>query len=356
MKIVLLIGGMVYGGAERVMANLANYLCRNNEVTLISLHEHPCEYELDVKIKFINGVNQRNPMYTAIRLRKLITKNIRADIVLSFLTHINILTIGSLVASKVPVVVSERNDPNFEPKQIHRKLLRSMLYPFASGYVFQTLGAQQYFSKKIIKKSTVIANPLFNINPPIADESMKKNEIVAVGRLTEQKNYNLLIDAFKIIHKKFPDYTVKIFGDGELREELERKINDLELNDKVFLMGTSSTILEDIRTSKIFVMTSNHEGMPNALMEALSVGLCCISTDCPCGGPGELIQDKENGLLIQVKDLDSLVNALTSVIKSDTLRVKMSNNAIQIKNHLNPNVIYEKWDSYLNSIAVNIKR
>lgn len=351
MRIMLVIGALSFGGAERVMANLANFLAEKHDVLLCTMFERETPYQIKENVKIKQGLAEDGKIASFRKIRET-AKKFKPDVVLSFLTQINIITILSLSGTKIPAVVSERNDPYFEPAQRYRKLLRSMVFPFASGYVFQTPDAKSYFSQRIQKKGTVIPNPVFvneKINP--VDVNRSKKEFVAVGRLTVQKNYPLMIKAFSEVAKVHPEFILKIYGEGELREELSDAIIKVKAEKNIFLMGASQTIHEDIVQSYGFIMSSDHEGMPNALLEAMALGLCCISTDCPCGGPREIIDDGENGVLVPVGDVKKMENAIIRVIENGRLANRISQNARKVKTEYNLMSIGEKWEKYLLQIA-----
>ena len=347
MKIVCVIGGFVFGGAERVMTNLANNLSSRHSVTFIALNSiSKPAYEISERVRIINGLSYSNKLDAIIKLRNMILES-KPDIVLSFITHVNISVLLALIGTKIPVVISERNDPSKSATAL-RKILRTILYPRASGIVFQTEEAQKYYSNKIQKNSKVIANPIFVSEANINYRSLNRNnEIVCVGRLEPQKNYLLMLQAIEKIHNEFPEIKLKIFGEGKERSKLEQYIIEHSLKDYVTLCGQSNNVHVEIRDSRLFVMTSNHEGMPNALMEAMALGLCCVCTDCPVGGPRALISNNVNGLLIKVGDVNELVENIRYVLLNPEIANKMGDNARAILDKLNPDYVYKQWENYL---------
>ena len=351
MRIMLVIGALSFGGAERVMANIANYLAERHQVLLCTLFERETPYQISEKVSLKQGLAAHGKIASFQEIRKT-AKEYKPDVALSFLTQINITTIISLFGTNIPVVVSERNDPNFEPAQKYRKILRKIVFPLAAGYVFQTEDAKTYFSHRIQKKGIVIPNPVFvedEIKPIAVPDS--KKEFVAVGRLTPQKNYSLLIKSFSKVAKSHPEFILKIYGEGELKEELSDEIKQTKSDSNIFLMGASKTIHYDIVQSYGFIMSSDHEGMPNALLEAMALGLCCISTDCPCGGPREIIESTENGLLVPVADVKAMETAIIKVIEDSVLAEKMSMKARETKEKYSLEVIGKKWEQYLVDIC-----
>ena len=215
---------------------------------------------------------------------------------------------------KALLIVSERNNPATDPKELMLRLLKLYAYHHADGCVFQTNDAKEYFSDSIQNKSTIIANPIDpSIDYPVAKKRTKT--IISVGRLNEQKNYPCLINAFELFYKNHPDYELKIYGDGPLKESIEQLIDEKNLGDSVTLMGKSNTWHKDENDASMFALTSDFEGMPNALAEAIALGIPCVATDCPIGGPKELIIEGQNGYLAKVNNPEDVANKMEKALK-----------------------------------------
>ena len=334
------------GGAERVTVYLAEYLARNG-VACDIITERVYDHEYDVP----NGVNRiclsRGNYFSKVHeLRKLI-KQSGADVLLVMAVPNCIYASLAALGLKIRVVVSERNDPaNFLGKPAVKHLSR-FLMKFAHGFVFQTNDAKAYYAKKLSGRGTVIPNPLFTDSLPPAYEGEREKNIVSAGRLVPQKNQKMLIDAFSIFSKDHPDFSLTIYGEGALRGALETQARELGLDGKVFLPGNVSDLLQRTKSSAAFVMSSDFEGMPNALIEAMAIGLPCISTDCPCGGPGELINNGENGLLVPVGDTAALSDALKKLVDNPQLSEKIQKNAPSIRERLDSDLIGKAWLDYL---------
>ena len=360
-KIVFAISSLGSGGAERVVSTLACELSqRGYQVSVIMVANENKNYPLPEAVELIKlsceekyqklNVLQRTSMRIS-DIRKAI-KESEADVLVSFMSETNIDVCFAAVGLKVSVIVSERNDPSIDPASRVKRLLRKLAYGRADGYVFQTPDAQTYFSKKIQKKSCVILNPLTaNLPEPYMDQRDKR--IVAVGRLNKQKNYPLLLKVFEQFAKAHPEYTLEIYGEGLLEETLHADIAQRNLQDKVILKGFCEDVHKQIRTAAFFVMTSDFEGMPNALIEAMALGLPCISTDCPCGGPRMLISSGENGLLIPIKDEEALAQAMHQLVENPELAARMGKNAECIKTQVQRDVIVDQWLAYITEIYSN---
>lgn len=355
MKIFMVIGTLNFGGAERVMANLANYFSRKHEVKICTLFEREIVYELAKNINVVQGVAEKGIFSTLINIRKEV-QIFQPDIVVSFLTHVNIISILSILGLKIPIVVSERNDPNFEPAQLYRKILRKIIFPLANGFIFQTQEAKQYFSKRIQQKAEVIPNPVFVDDiPKNYNSKIKTKEFVAVGRLTEQKNYPIMLKAFKEVYKKYPEYKLIIYGKGEEEEKLKKMCIQEKIESNVYFMGVVKNIHEKIVNSHTYIMASNNEGMPNALMEAMALGICCISTDCPCGGPRELIKNEKNGILVPVNNVELLAKNMIRTIEEENLTKIIRNNAKKIREIYSLEEIGKKWEIFLKRVVNNFE-
>ena len=174
-----------------------------------------------------------------------------------------------------------------------------------------------------------------------------RGEIVTCGRLTEQKNHAMLINAFAEVQKKYPFATLKIYGDGTLKDKLQKQIDDLGLSSTAHLMGATSDVTRALQTADLFVLSSDYEGMPNALMEAMAAGVPCISTDCPCGGPRELFGEDGSNKLVQCRDVNQMEKAICSVLES-------TEDGTTEKKHseiFRPEKVNKMWEKYVMEVT-----
>lgn len=291
MKIVFVCDTLGSGGAEKVISTLANeFVLMNHQISIIMISFAASDpfYKISKDIKVFNliGNLKKKPFIfkKTILLKRLLIE-LKPDIVISFLSTICIHTWLALRKTDIPYIVSERNDPNSRNKIIQFLFNKSIKK--ASGCVFQTNDALNWYKKIANEKSTVIYNPI-NLTYYPQKIKIRKKQVLFVGRLSKQKNCFMIIDAFKLFHEKHSDYSLKMYGDGPLRNSLELYINDLGLSSCVELNKTSKDWHKTEFDSRLYVLGSLFEGMPNALAEALSLGISCVSTDCPIGGPKEL--------------------------------------------------------------------
>lgn len=356
MNITLFISRTHGGGAERVTCNLANYLSeKGHTVEILVMSESKDNYFVssDVKITpLLKDTERKNRVYNAVirilRLHRYMRARNDVDRYIVMLPITIIMMLALHKDTKAKIIASERNDPTKYSFFI-KKALRYYAKR-ADGFVFQTSDALAWYIDSIAEEKTkIIPNA---INPAFLQSAYtgkREKRIIAVGRLNAQKNFQLLIDAFGAISGQFPDYTLSIFGEGSELEKLKEHANEMKIGGKVSFPGYSNNMPEELGKSMLFVLTSNYEGMPNALMEAMAMGLPCISTDCPCGGPRFLIEDGKNGLLVPVGDVKSLAEAIQKMLTDKGKAESIAAEAMKVREVLNPNKVYALWEKFVTS-------
>mgnify|MGYP004491286705 CR=1 FL=1 len=365
MKIMMFIPSLLPGGAERVMSTVANYMVKEDDVEILMLNEMEPFYDLSEKIVVKNVTTAKRFegiigsiifLFAEFRRRKDFIHEVETyqpDIILSFLNTTNLIVLSAKYRVKtIPIVVSERNDPN-----LYNKILRTVIsniYPKADLIICQGSKVASYYKSKR-GKTVVIPNPI-NISSIGDYHEQREKKIVSVGRLIEVKNHKLLINAFKKISEEYPDYILEIYGEGELRNELERLIETLDIADRVFLRGNKKNVMQYIDTAQCFVLTSNYEGFPNVLLEAMASGLPVISTDFPTGIAYDLIENGINGYVVPVGDEDKLVDAIRNVLKSKELQSKMGKSNLYVRELYSEEIICRKWKDTLHEIACRRKK
>lgn len=349
-KVAIYLNSLSRGGAEHVSIILAEYLANHNtECVLITSNTANEEYKVPNKVRRISLNNEKSFLRKIIILRKIIKKE-KIQKILIMDTPGCLYAIPATFNLKIKKIVSERNDPhNFSGKKIV-KVMSRLLMKRADGFVFQTEDAKKYYQKILKDRGVVIYNPLISKKIPIRDENRIECNIVSVGRLTAQKNQKMLITAFSKICGKFPQYTLTIYGEGPLRKELTSYIKELNLEKRILLAGNKENVIDLIKNASFFVLTSNYEGMPNALIEAMAIGIPSISTDCPCGGPRTLITHMKNGILIPVDDVNSLKETLEYCIQNKKIMIKIGHESTKIKAKLDMKKICKQWYEYIKSI------
>lgn len=355
-NVLFLVSNLEAGGAQRVVSELANRMVKKRIKTSIALlFNDAIHYSLDNSIQiYIYRSLKKNKIEEQkekINFIQQAVKTSKADVVISFLADVNIYASIALWNNKVKLIVSERNDPQREPSALIKKYLRKFVYKRPDGFVFQTNLAQKYFNKKIQLRSTIIHNPVKNGLP--SSKVVKKNyiKIVSIGRLEEQKNYPLALNIVKQLCDKGINVKYYIYGQGSCKSSLQELCINWGIENCVFFMGTRKNVHIEIIDADFFIMTSTYEGLPNALMEAMSMGLIVLSTNCPCGGPGELIKHGINGFLFPVNDEKGFVETIIYLINKKEKRMRIGEEAKKIKSTHNINLITEKWIKFIDEIG-----
>lgn len=365
MKVCFFVGAMIEkGGSERVLSNLTKYFSDYCDVELVTILNSKMAYEIDNRVRVYsldsNKIDKYKKEMKILKIVKYIKrfrtfnkflKESQPDIIVSFMPEASFFSMLSHNNKKITKIISVRNDPKREFKNTIYRIMMKLTYNRADGFVFQTEDAKNYFEKKIQNKSKVIPNP---INERFADINWNKENgkdlIVSVGRLEGQKNQQLLIEAFKNVLETVPQAKLKIYGEGSLREKLKEYIKELNISDKVEIPGRVDNVGQYIKDARCFVLSSNYEGMPNALMEAMALGMPVVSTDCPCGGPKYLIKNNENGVLVEVGNVKQMAQEIEKILLDDEFARKIGKNAKKIVDRLNPNKINKEWYNFINKV------
>lgn len=344
------------GGAARVMLQLAYHFSQigYHSVLVTSFADTEHDYPVPPEITRLS-LEARESSYTFLKrnvsrigkLRKL-CKELKPDAVISFMAEPNFRALCATLGLPVKNIISVRNDPNREYAEITRYVLGKFGYLLADGCIFQTEDAKKWFPKAIQRKSAVILNDVkeefFSI-----DRKPTKT-VVSIGRLSAQKNYSLLIDAYTRIAPKHPEYRLLIYGMGKLHDELQEQIQRLKMENTILFRGHTSNVAEVLSHADVFVLSSDYEGLPNSLMEALAAGVPCISTDCPCGGPKSIIESEKNGILVPPNNLDQLSDAIDRLLSDELLRERLSENAKKSAKLFHPQVVFNQWRNYVENI------
>lgn len=360
MKIVAVISSLGAGGAERVLTMLVNYwVSQKHEVTLLTFDkgEQQPHYELNSKVNLLPLsllVNSRSVwdglLNNLRRVRSLRArfKSIRPDVIISFVDQTNVLTLLASRGMKSRVIVSERINPLFHNIGYVWQFLRRFVYRFADKIIVQTSAVAEVMPSGLYPKIDVIPNPIManRIAKGESDKVKPKKQIVAMGRLVNQKGFDLLIRAFSEVYVKNPDWSLTIWGEGPDRKSLENLRDSLQLSDKVKLPGITQAPLAAMQNGKIFVLSSRYEGFPNVLLEAMALGLPVIAADCP-SGPSEIIQDNINGLLVAPEDSEMLAESLDRLIGDLDLQRALGEKAQGISKQYSLQCITHQWDTVL---------
>lgn len=354
MKILFFIPALNSGGSERVIVTLANHWSQVHQVSILTFQDTPCFYQLDPKVKHIKmgfklprtGIKRllSIPFVEWKRLRYFVNfvRGEKFDFIIAFTGSTNMLSmLAKWLYNLEPVFISERADPMTFSWFVRQ--FRLWLYRKADGIICQNVYVQNYYATNRCRMPLpILPNPV-NFDDIPSQTSPKRREIVAVGRLAPEKNHALLINAFSEIASKYPQYTLKIYGVGPLEHSLKKQIAELGLTDRVFLMGSKKRVMFEVQQSDIFVLSSNFEGFPNVLIEAMASGMPVISSDFPTGVARQLIKEGENGYLFAVGDKATLVSALEKMLSCPDKWPQMGEKNRQIAKQYTAEEVASNW-------------
>lgn len=364
MRLTLVISSLFAGGAERVMSVMANYWAAKGwKITLLTFDDGkiPPFYDLDCHVHHIRlGIAREsqsllvgiwNNLKRIQVLRAAIAES-NPDAVISFIDKVNVITLLAKLGLNIPVVVSERTDPKMSIAGTAWERLREWTYPGAERIVVQSKGAQDYFSPKLQARIYIIPNPVLlpEIGVSTTKGALIKPSLIAMGRFSEEKCFNLLLKAFAKLQNSHPQWTLTILGEGGLRTELEALRDQLGLSNRVHLPGRVKNIYEFLKQADIFVMSSRFEGFPNALCEAMACGLPVISTDCP-SGPREIIRDGVDGILVKNQDVDALAAAMKRLMSDEAERQRLASRAKDVTDRFSLDKVMGMWENLVDQVV-----
>ncbi|GFI45485.1 N-acetylgalactosamine-N,N'-diacetylbacillosaminyl-diphospho-undecaprenol 4-alpha-N-acetylgalactosaminyltransferase [Lachnospiraceae bacterium] len=361
-KIVFHLNCLEQGGAERVVSNLANQFAReNDEVIVTTQWQSENEFALDRKVRRVHvGLRpcdekkgRLGKFWLRIRYFRDFLKKEKPDIVIAFAQKANYRALMSTIGMKLPVIISVRTDPVGHYDSLADKIQIPLLFPRAAGCVFQTEGQKEFFPEYLQKKSCIILNPVHEKYFHAPKQPSRQKRVVQSGRLVDFKNQPMLIEAFLKVHKKHPDYELRIYGgdsfDGT-KEILEKLIRDNHAEAYIRLMGASDSLEKQLPEAEVYAFSSDWEGLPNALLEAMALGLPIVATDCPCGGPRTVISHEKDGLLVPVKDAGAMAEGICRLIEDRELAERLGRNARKIRERVNGQAITKQWRDYIDEV------
>jgi glycosyltransferase involved in cell wall biosynthesis len=365
MRITLAISTFDIGGAQRVMALMANYwAAQGHDVALVSLSPQSKDwFELHHLVKRVSlnllsasahlGRALCQNALRVLRLRDEL-RQLRPDVVISFMDTTNVLTILASHGLGIPVIVSERIDPRQHAIGLAWNTLRSLLYRRADALVVQSPALRDWAREVAVDARVHVIpnpiNPVFNGTATAARCRETGHTVVAMGRLVRQKGFDLLIEAFARCAGQHPDWSLVILGEGEERLNLESLISAVGLQDRVRLAGKVPDPGPTLGQADLFVLSSRFEGFPNALIEAMTCKLAVISTDCPCG-PRDIIHDGVDGLLIPPEDVNALAKSMDHLMSNPLERQRLGASAMEVAERFGIEKIMGMWDELVAHIC-----
>lgn len=359
-RILFIANSISFGGASKMLCFVAESLAaRGHEIVIVNLRatENVTEYErtiAGVEVVTLDMVpNGKNRHIYRIGKIKKIAQEKRSDVIIGFTSFPNMYVsmIGKLL--HIPSIISERGDPNRTISNSIKDKIVTFIINRSNGGVFQTEGAKGFYGNGLQKRGVIIPNPIF-INEDIPQISYEQREktVVSVGRLdNDQKRLDIMLKSFSIFAENHPEYILKIYGRGIQEAEIKQWCIELNIKDKVKFLGLTTQPMQDIARDGMFLITSDYEGISNSLLEAMAVGLPCVSTDHTPGGARFLIQDHENGLLAPIADVEALAKAMCEFAENPELAKKCGENAQDVVNRFDPSRIIDMWENYINKVC-----
>jgi glycosyltransferase involved in cell wall biosynthesis len=365
MKLTLVISSLERGGAERIISVLAGaWVERGNQVTLITFDDaeepaYPLHPEVTVKSLRVPNELARNLFYALYRnarrvqlLRRMI-RHSQPDVVISFLDFPNIITLLAIWGLGIPVIVSERANPQYDGLKPIWKRLRLLLYPRAAALVCQTSAMITQLQQEMKVTGYAIPNP---VEMPAAltsmipkDGSTNSHTVIAMGRLVPQKGFDLLLEAFARIAERHPTWSVKVLGKGPLQSQLEAQAESLGLKGRVSFAGAVSDPFPLLSAADLFVFSSRFEGFGNALTEAMACGLPVISFDC-AAGPSDIIRHDVDGILVPPEDIAGLASAMDRLMGDAAERERLSRRAPEVLVRFNLKSVLAMWERVFDDV------
>ncbi len=349
---------MGYGGAAKMLNFVSESLAaRGHCVTVANLRRidgFERSFSENVHYLYVNTTGKKRfKRIEQIKAIKRLAKETSADVLVGFNLFPNVIVsiVGRMTG--IPSIMSERGDPRFikEQSKISSLLLKTVNK--CSGGVFQTEGAKDFYGKRLRERGRVIPNPIFISGElPAVESGERTKTVVSVGRFDNvQKRYDVMIDAFSRFSATHPEYVLRLYGTGPDDALIHGFADKSGVSDKIRFMGMTTRPMQDIAHDGMFIITSDFEGISNSLLEAMAVGLPCVSTDHTPGGARLLISDHENGLLAPIGDAEKLAVAMSEFADNAELAEKCGNEAKKVTERFAPERIIDMWEDYITEIA-----
>lgn len=348
-EIVFVTPNLTNNGIARVASELiGEWVKRNYKVIVVQLLPYMFlgSYPMPEGVEYINfnlGTNKYMQMARGVRNLIQVMKRYPNATIISFAYKaIYMVGVASLF-TKNRVVLSERDEPYSTPKTKAGRRIRDWAFKHAADVcVFQTSGARDYFPDVVRKKGVIIPNP---INPSLPEryEGVREKKIVAAGRLSPQKNFSMLIRAFALLHKDFPEHRLVIYGRGDLEKELRDLAKTIGVGEYVDFPGFSDNIYQDILKCAVYVSSSDYEGISNSMLEALAMGIPSVVTDCPAGGARMVIKNNVNGVLVPVGNEQAMSEGIKKVLSDQAFAESIGKEASKLRDEFPIEKIADRW-------------
>lgn len=362
----MLVVGLDAGGAERVTSTLANHWAANGNAVCVISYAPPSQqpaYDLHPGVEYarLDLMRESSTLLSAVlnnlrrgnAVRRVVTR-FRPDVLIGHQDRESAVAIVVGRATGIPVIARSSTHP--APGDIGHgwSRIRSFTFRYADAIVAQTERAANFFAPRVGSEVVVIPNPLRPFQQELhAAPSLylRTPSIVALGSLRDIKNHPLLLRAFALVAREFSAWSLTILGEGPERGALERLRAQLGLEERVHLPGLVRNPAAVLRQAQIFVHTSDHEGFPNALSEAMACGLPAVATDCE-SGPREIISQGIDGLLVPVGDIEALAAALRSLMMDEPRRAAMGMAALRVRDRYDVAAVALRWEALIRRVQL----
>lgn len=356
-KIVFYTMAMIRRGTERTIANLSNHFIKKYDITIITNINGPIEYELDKRIKVIpidktDKINEILPLKIITKLSrkrtnklKIILEKEKPNLIITTLREppIRILSLKKYFKD-IPIVIAIRNHPNSEFNGILGKSFRNKYYKKANRIIVQDINYIKYLPKDL--NYSVIPNYISDEFITNKTTIKKEKKIITVASLVKQKNIPLLINAFSNLDKKYNKYKLVIIGKGKEKNKIEKLIKNRHLEKRIILKDSSNNIINELLSSTLFILPSNYEGMPNALLEAMSLSLPVISTEST-EAINTIIKTNLNGIIVPKNNPKVLTKKIKYLLDNENIRNVLGKNASKVKNIYKKNIVLKEWEKII---------
>ena len=359
LRMVLVTSSLGGGGAERVLATMANHWARMGwDVTVLTLRadEATSPYPLHerVRVVYLNLIREHNPVLDAGHFGRLLALRcaLRAaapDLVISFLDKLNVAVLLALVGTGIRVMVTEHLVPWRHPMGTVWETLRRIVYRRAARIVSPTTGIRDHLIRSVPGQYTVLGYPAQLLPGAVAPVTLRAPLIFAAGRLAPEKGFDVLIAAFALVHVQHPAWRLEIAGEGPLRSALAEQIEAAGLGESVALRGHLPIVRERMCHAAIFVLSSRNEAYPMVVCEAMAAGSAVVATDCPTG-PREMISEGVDGLLVPPDDTPALAEVLLSLITNTARREQLAVAALVSARRFSSETVMPQWDGLVRQV------
>lgn len=352
-KVIFSLPNMTAGGAERVVSILANKLTERGIVVEIWLYYgNTIHYHLDERVK-IHALSLLNKSHKQ-RVKTLHNRLVQAKqkdakiVFIPFLSAILQLSIIANIGTGIPVIACERNNPYIKGKKWYQRIIAQVPFLMATHCVFQTPDARAYYYLLRDRKCTIIVNPI----PESCykwDGTVSASKIVSVCRLHKQKNLIMTLEIIEALRNRFPNIHIDIYGEGDMKDELVREISKRNLSDYVELKGLTYNVPLILSQSSVYISTSDFEGISNSMLEAMSVGMPIICTDCPIGGARMMLKEGA-GILSPVGDVHFFASSLEKILLNPNDAKSLGHKAMLVSLNYTDDKIADMWSSLFNTL------